>query len=60
MAFFLLQGLATIVTRRFRPVGWLRVPAAILTFLFNTLTTALLLAPVDERLPLYVNDIPWK
>jgi hypothetical protein len=58
MAFFLLQGAATICTRRFRPVGWLRVPAAILTFLFNTLTTVLLLAPIDERIPLYVNALP--
>jgi hypothetical protein len=58
MAFFLLHGLATVVTRRFRPTGWFRVPAAILTFSFNTLSTVLLLTPIDERIPLYVNAIP--
>ena len=58
MAFFLLHGLAVVVIRRFRPVGWLRVPAAILTFLFNTLSSVLLLASIDERIPLYVNAIP--
>ena len=58
MAFFLLHGLATVVTRRFRPTGWFRVPAAILTFSFNTLSTVLLLVPIDKRIPLYVNAIP--
>ena len=60
MAFLLLHGVATIVTRRFKPAGWHRAPAAILTFSFITLTTVLLLAPIDEWLPLYVNAIPWR
>jgi hypothetical protein len=60
LAFFLLHGLATVVTRRFRPIGWRRVPAAILTFSFNTLSTVLLLAPINGQIPLYVNDIPWR
>jgi len=57
-AFFLLQGLATVLTRRFKPTGWLVLPAALFTFAFNTASTVLLLIPVSDQLPLYVNEVP--
>ena len=58
MAFFLLHGLAAVLTRRFKPTGWLIVPAVLFTFAFNTASTLLLLIPINERIPLYVNDVP--
>jgi hypothetical protein len=57
-AFFLLHGLATAVTRRFKPTGWLVVPATIFTFAFNTASTLLLFVPINERIPFYANDVP--
>jgi hypothetical protein len=57
-AFFLLHGLATVLTRRFKPAGWLTVPAALFTFAFNTASTLLLLVPINERIALYANDVP--
>jgi hypothetical protein len=58
LAFFLLQGVAAALTRQFKPTGWLAVPAILLTFAFNTLSTVLLFLPIDERIPFYVNDVP--
>ncbi len=58
LAFFLLHGLAAVLTRRFRPTGWLVVPAILSTFAFNTASTLLLLIPINERIPLYANDVP--
>ncbi len=57
-AFFLLQGVAALVTRRFKPTGWLVLPAVVGTFTFNTVATVLLFIPVNERVPFYVNDVP--
>ncbi len=57
-AFFLLHGLATVLTRRFKPTGWLALPAILFTFAFNTASTLLLLIPIDDRIPLYVNEVP--
>jgi len=57
-AFFLLHGLATVLTRRFKPAGWLVLPAILFTFAFNTASTLLLFLPINERLPFYVNDVP--
>ncbi len=57
-AFFLLQGLATVLTRRFKPTGWVRVPAVLLTLAFMTASTILLFIPIHERLALYVNHVP--
>lgn len=57
-AFFLLQGLAAMLTRGFKPAGWLAVPAILVTFAFNTLSTVLLLMPINERIPFYANDVP--
>ena len=57
-AFFLLHGIAAMLTRRFKPTGWLAVPAILLTFAFNTFSTALLLIPINERIPVYANDVP--
>ncbi len=57
-AFFLLQGLAAVLTRRFKPTDWLIAPGTIFTFAFNTASTLLLLIPINDRVPLYVNDVP--
>ena len=57
-AFFLLHGLAAVLTRRFKPTGWLVLPAAVFTFAFNTTSTLLLLIPVNDRIPLYINEVP--
>jgi hypothetical protein len=57
-AFFLLHGLATVLTRRLKPTGRLRLPATLFTFVFNTASTLLLLIPINEQLPLYVNEVP--
>jgi hypothetical protein len=57
-AFFLLHGLAAVLTRRFKPTGWSAVPATIFTFAFNTASTLLLLIPVNDRIPLYINEVP--
>jgi len=57
-AFFLLHGLAAMLTSRFKPTGWLVLPAVLFTFAFNTASTALLFIPINERLPFYVNDVP--
>jgi len=58
MAFFMLHGLAAALTRRFKPAGWLVFPATFFTFAFNTASTLLLLTPINDRLPLYVNEVP--
>jgi len=57
-AFFLLHGLAVVLTRRFKPTGWLVLPATLFTFAFNTASTLLLFIPINDRIPLYVNDVP--
>ncbi len=57
-AFFLLQGLATVLTRRFKPTGWVRLPAILLTLAFMTASTILLFIPVGDQLPFYVNEVP--
>jgi hypothetical protein len=54
MAFFLIQGLASVATIRLKPQGWL-VPVAILaTFAFNLLTVVLFLAGMNTATPFYV------
>lgn len=58
LAFFLLHGAATALTRRLRPQGRLMVPAAILTFAFNTLSAVVLLIPINEAIGVYANDVP--
>jgi len=57
-AFFLLQGLAVVLTLRLKPTGWLVLPAALCTFAFNTASTLLLLLPLNDRLSVYVNEVP--
>jgi len=57
-AFFLLHGLAAVLTRRFKPTGLLAVPAIVLTFAFNTLSTLLLFIPIHEQIPFYANAVP--
>lgn len=58
MAFFLLHGLAAMVTRRFKPAGWLVLPAIVATCAFNTISTVLLSIPINERVSFYVNNVP--
>jgi hypothetical protein len=58
VAFFLLHGAATVLTRRFKPSGRLVVPAVILTFAFNTCSTVLLFIPINGRMPFYTNEVP--
>jgi len=57
-AFFLLHGLAAVLTRRFKPTGRLILPAVLFTFAFNTATTLLLFIPINERILFYENDVP--
>jgi hypothetical protein len=57
-AFFLLHGLATVLTRRFKPTGLLRLPAIIFTFAFCTASTLLLFIPINDRIPFYMNEVP--
>lgn len=57
-AFFLLQGLATVLTRRFKPAGWVRIPAIALTLAFITISTVLWFIPISDGLPFYVNEVP--
>ena len=57
-AFFLLHGLAAVLTRRFKPTGWLILPTTLFTFAFNTASTLLLFIPINDRIPFYVNDVP--
>ncbi|MCX5646662.1 MAG: MBOAT family protein [Phycisphaerae bacterium] len=58
LGFFLLHGIAAALTRRCKPTGWLAVPAILVTFAFNTLSTVLLFIPINERVPFYVNAVP--
>jgi len=57
-AFFLLHGLAAMLTHRIKISGWLVLPATFTTFAFNTVSTILLFIPVDGRISFYVNTIP--
>jgi len=57
-AFFLLHGLAAVLTRRFKPAGRLVVPATLFTFAFNTAPTLLLFSPINDQISLYANDVP--
>jgi hypothetical protein len=56
--FFLLQGVAALLTRRVKPTGSLAVAALLLTLAFNTFSSVLLFLPIHERIPFYVNDVP--
>ncbi len=58
LAFFLLQGVAALLTRRLQPTGPLVIPAVGLTFAFNLLSSVLLLVPIHERIPVYVSAVP--
>jgi len=58
LAFFVLHGVAALLTRRVKPEGSLAVPAFLLTFVFNTFSTVFLLLPINEQIPFYVNDVP--
>jgi len=58
LVFFLLQGVAALLTRRVQPAGPRVIPAIGLTFAFNLLSSVLLFLPINERLPVYVNAVP--
>jgi len=53
MAFFLIQGLAVMMTARSRPTGWGRVVGIAATLAFNLATGMLFFASIDEVLPFY-------
>jgi MBOAT, membrane-bound O-acyltransferase family len=53
MAFFLIQGVAVILTARLRPGGWGRVVAIAATLAFYLATATLFFASLDEILPFY-------
>lgn len=53
MLFFLVQGLATVVTMRLRPTGWWMLPAALLTISFNLVTSLLFFQSVNSVVPFY-------
>jgi MBOAT, membrane-bound O-acyltransferase family len=53
MAFFLIQGVAVVLTARLRPTGWRRPLAIVATLAFNLATGALFFASIDEIAPFY-------
>jgi len=56
--FFGVHGLATVLTRRWKPTGPRTLLAGVGTFAFNTLSTVLLFVPVNDRVAFYANAIP--
>lgn len=54
MAFFLIQGLATIATLRIKPRGWVAPFAMSGTFAFNLATGLLFFSSLNQVLPFYV------
>jgi MBOAT, membrane-bound O-acyltransferase family len=53
MAFFLIQGIAVVLTARLDPKGWWRGVGIAATLAFNLAAGALFFASVDEVLPFY-------
>ena len=53
MAFFLIQGIAVVLTARLDPKGWWRVVGIATTLAFNLATGTLFFASIDEVLPFY-------
>ncbi len=59
IAFFMIQGLAVVATRRLRPVGAWAVIGIGLTLAFNMLTALLFFASLGGVLPFYAEGRPW-
>ena len=57
-AFFLLQGLAVVLTLRVKPRGWAVVPWVAATFAFNLATGVLFFASFNHIVPLYRHRPP--
>jgi hypothetical protein len=53
MAFFLIQGVATISTMRLKPRGWFTAPAILATLAFNLVTALLFFSSMNAVLPFY-------
>jgi hypothetical protein len=57
MAFFMIQGVASVATARLCPSGWRAVVCTIATFSFNLATGLLFFASVNETIPFYVRRL---
>jgi hypothetical protein len=53
VAFFLIQGVAVVLTARLHPKGWWRPVGIVATLAFMLATAALFFASIDEVLPFY-------
>lgn len=53
LLFFSTHGVATVLTSRIRPQGWLLTPCICLTLLFNILMAAVFLKSLDAIVPFY-------
>jgi D-alanyl-lipoteichoic acid acyltransferase DltB (MBOAT superfamily) len=58
-AFFLIQGLAVIVTLRARPTGGMKWIGRAATLAFNLVTSVLFFASLNQFLPFYSRPLPW-
>jgi hypothetical protein len=54
MAFFLVQGIASVATARLRPIGWRAAVWMLATFGFNLATGLLFFASMNDAIPFYV------
>jgi len=57
IAFFLIQGIASIATARLRPRGWRAVLCILATLCFNIATGLLFFASMNETIPFYVRRL---
>ncbi|MCK6439844.1 MAG: hypothetical protein L6Q71_06545 [Planctomycetes bacterium] len=57
MIFFMLQGLAVLATRGFKPTGWAVVPWILGTLIFNAFTTMLAFTAFPRVSPIEVNAL---
>jgi hypothetical protein len=58
-AFFLIQGLAVILTLRARPTGGMKWITRAATLAFNLVVSVLFFASLHEILPFYSRSLPW-
>ena len=54
LLFFMIQGIAVILTARFRPAGWQAIPAVFITFTFNLVTAWLFFHCLNAIVPFFV------
>jgi len=55
MAFFLIQGVASVATLRLRPTGWRAAACIVLTLAFNLATARIFFESMNRVLPFYVS-----